>query len=491
MSTKFLQKKLQDLGKGTVAQRAQLDPKPHFVPVNLKSLEVSLGNIIAQKPEDILDPEELELLYDKQSGVSELYEARVKTETISLRALARRIQNWLNANYTGSRVYDVNQQTLGGTPVSYAELTSALNQPKSGGILVKRGASVVGVLYPNYNSTYEGLFRNFLNKEISEFISKKFRANIVGKDGKPVNIAVGFDVGHILGDPQLSRTPLADKFKQMVGIINNLTDQDYATYPGLQGAASELRGQIEAKLQQLEARSSYGPKIQTTISKFFGNNFQVLRSLNANIVIIQDRAENQYLYGNLLEGALGKEIADLIAQLNFSRNVIQELEHRVESIHSGQSNFSGSQSQINLPDIFINVGAVKLLNAKARRSASKIPSKRKAVTPTTQNLANLQALLNLTLVETVKQNMGKGGRRDILNLRTGRFAESVKVERLSGSRQGMITAFYSYMRNPYATFSSGGRQELPRTRDPKLLISRSIRQIAAQIVGNRLRAQLV
>ena len=68
------------------------------------------------------------------------------------------------------------------------------------------------------------------------------------------------------------------------------------------------------------------------------------------------------------------------------------------------------------------------------------------------------------------------------------FAKSVKLERLSESRQGMITAFYSYMKNPYATFSDGGKQQFPRSRDPKLLISRSIREIAAEQVSNRLRA---
>jgi len=62
------------------------------------------------------------------------------------------------------------------------------------------------------------------------------------------------------------------------------------------------------------------------------------------------------------------------------------------------------------------------------------------------------------------------------------------VERLSESRQGMITAFYSYMKNPYATFSAGGRQQTPKSRDPKLLIAGSIRDIAAAHVGNRLRA---
>ena len=44
------------------------------------------------------------------------------------------------------------------------------------------------------------------------------------------------------------------------------------------------------------------------------------------------------------------------------------------------------------------------------------------------------------------------------------------------------------MKNPYATFSAGGKQDRPKTRDPKLLIGKSIRDIAAQVVDNKLRA---
>lgn len=107
------------------------------------------------------------------------------------------------------------------------------------------------------------------------------------------------------------------------------------------------------------------------------------------------------------------------------------------------------------------------------------------------SLKTLQDLLSTQLVQTVKQNMGNGNRRDVLNLRSGRFAESVIIERLSQSRQGMITAYYNYMRNPYATFSQGGKQQYPRSRDPKLLISKSIKQLAAQAKITRLRAVLV
>lgn len=107
------------------------------------------------------------------------------------------------------------------------------------------------------------------------------------------------------------------------------------------------------------------------------------------------------------------------------------------------------------------------------------------------SLSNLQALLTAKINETVKNNMGDGTRKDILNLRTGRFADSVEIKGLTESRSGMITAFYSYMKNPYATFSEGGMQSYPKTRDPKLLISSSIRQIAGEKVTNRLRAVLI
>lgn len=84
--------------------------------------------------------------------------------------------------------------------------------------------------------------------------------------------------------------------------------------------------------------------------------------------------------------------------------------------------------------------------------------------------------------------MGDGRRRDILNFRTGRFATSAKVERLTQSQAGMITAFYTYMKNPYQTFEVGFEQGSPKSRNPKLLIAKSIAEIAAIKVGNRMRS---
>ncbi len=111
------------------------------------------------------------------------------------------------------------------------------------------------------------------------------------------------------------------------------------------------------------------------------------------------------------------------------------------------------------------------------------------------SLALLKDLINTNLQHVVSANMGDepypGGQRKILNYRTGRFAASVEATKLTVSKEGMITAFYDYMKNPYATFSKGGDQGSPASRDPKLLIAKSIKEIAETKVKNRMRAVLI
>jgi len=195
-----------------------------------------------------------------------------------------------------------------------------------------------------------------------------------------------------------------------------------------------------------------------------------------------------------------QNIRRLITGLTFSPTLIKSLELGViETIKTGI--FKSTKSSKKSPVISVSKegGANLSLNTKkptkVRQPQAKLQSKSKKVAGTKlsgvageADVTSLQNLLNLNLVETVKRNMGDGSRRDILNLRSGRFADSVEVQRISQNRQGMVTAFYTYMRNPYATFSQGGKQQYPRTRDPKLLISKSIRQIAQQLKIQQLRA---
>ena len=132
----------------------------------------------------------------------------------------------------------------------------------------------------------------------------------------------------------------------------------------------------------------------------------------------------------------------------------------------------------------------ELLKVKKLKDKLKTPPIRNK-TGQFYSLSSLQSLINSQLQHVISANMGDGSSKRLLNYRTGRLAASAKVESLTQSQEGMITAFYSYMRNPYGTFSEGGKQQSPKTRDPKLLISGSIREIAATKVANRLRAVLL
>jgi hypothetical protein len=107
------------------------------------------------------------------------------------------------------------------------------------------------------------------------------------------------------------------------------------------------------------------------------------------------------------------------------------------------------------------------------------------------NLSNLHAVINSQIQNAVRKNMGTGSSRNVLNYRSGRFASSVSVEKLTQSREGMITAFYSYMKNPYQTFEPGFAQGSPESRSPKVLIAASIRDVVTKQVTNRLRSVAV
>jgi hypothetical protein len=193
------------------------------------------------------------------------------------------------------------------------------------------------------------------------------------------------------------------------------------------------------------------------------------------------------------DSLIAKKLARYILTHKKSPNAVEYVQHLVVSALKGekpQKYANKSKISTNSRDSVKKEVISGIVKAKA-----KLPKERKpnTIVPKVRatNLASLLLYINQHLQDAISANMGNGSRRDILNYRTGRLAGSAKVESLSQSREGMITAFYSYMKNPYATFSQGGRQQNPKSRDPKLLIGTSIREIAAEQVANKLKAVLV
>lgn len=169
-----------------------------------------------------------------------------------------------------------------------------------------------------------------------------------------------------------------------------------------------------------------------------------------------------------------------------SNTILEDLEeHLINTIKGNNRRLKTHKSHTVKKPKVISTGK---LSSTSNVVLIKKPKEIRSLDSNTISLLQLQNLLNRYLFDAMAANMGDGDSRNVLNYRTGRLAASAKVERLTSSREGLITAFYSYQKNPYATFSAGGRQQYPKTRDPKLLISKSIRDIAAEYVTNQLRS---
>jgi hypothetical protein len=106
----------------------------------------------------------------------------------------------------------------------------------------------------------------------------------------------------------------------------------------------------------------------------------------------------------------------------------------------------------------------------------------KIAKPRQLNIINIVNMINQRLAETIRASMGSPK----LNYRTGRFADSVKVLGGSMDKDGSLRLPYTYMKYPYQTFEPGFARGT-KERDPKVLISESIKELAIKLVLIKLR----
>jgi hypothetical protein len=457
--------------------RQVIDIQPHFVPLNLDALEITLKHVLAQSKKDVAEDEK------------DSYANRI----IALKDFRENILNYVEQKHKNKIVINGSSVEINGDPkasLAYiAQYTPAVVYQGS-----KSKENIIGVLYRNYNAVGTGLFSTYLNKELSKFLKTTIYDEATKKG---FNYKKGFDIGHVF-DPNTptASTPLAQKLGVVVQELNKLSSGSFnipgvtdAYVKGNKQAITELKAKVDSAFQAFASRSHYGPRIQATLSKECSD---FLLSVKANIVVIQDRYENQYQYGSLVESLAEKEMRDLLATVYHSKSIVEEMGTRIAHAMKTGGSTAPSKSKRVLSEIQIDQ-KLKVSTTSPVGSTTQISSNVAAPggSTTSVSLVNLQQLINTHLQDVISANMGDGASRNVLNYRTGRFASSVEVERMSESRQGMITAFYSYMKYPYATFSEGGAQSQPKSRDPKLLISKSIREIVGQQVANRLRSVVV
>lgn len=101
----------------------------------------------------------------------------------------------------------------------------------------------------------------------------------------------------------------------------------------------------------------------------------------------------------------------------------------------------------------------------------------------TVSVAALMGLMNARINDVVANNMGPPG----LENRTGRFAGSVRITDVVKTRKGFPSIGYTYQRDPYQVYeSTSGSRFSSLERDPRLLIDKSIRELAAELAIGRI-----
>ena len=132
-----------------------------------------------------------------------------------------------------------------------------------------------------------------------------------------------------------------------------------------------------------------------------------------------------------------------------------------------------------------NRGGKPIKSFKGAVDSLKTPTKQTRLRNSAGNftsVTNVQNLLNLNLFQTIKRNMIEPR----LRFRTGRLAASAEIKSVTHGKDDVVDIRYTYMRHIYGTFEPGGKQGSP-TRDPKALISGSIREALQGQVLQRLR----
>lgn len=176
----------------------------------------------------------------------------------------------------------------------------------------------------------------------------------------------------------------------------------------------------------------------------------------------------------VVEGLLKNGNRKRVKKLNLNTTKSPEIKEQGINLYKGKRLKSASKNKkhrINLAGkIATSAGS---FSGRKRTQSGKLKGTR--FTP-----ARLKSMINRSLPAEVRRNMG----RPALINQTSRFSNSVVLNSLREGKNTLIGE-YSYQLNPYQTFENTGEKQWPRGYNPKPLIAKSIRNIAARHVENR------
>lgn len=176
----------------------------------------------------------------------------------------------------------------------------------------------------------------------------------------------------------------------------------------------------------------------------------------------------------LVTALLGVQKANPNMKLKVNKRLLKQAKLTKRQVAKGQGADLSRTIKTAIAAKAIGTGGAK---AKGSQRAAR---KSKNTTRTMESPIALRNLLNEALPQMVASKMTAPA----LRYRTGRFANSARVENVNIGPRGGIGIDYTYMRNPYETFEPGNKQGSVQ-RDPRKIIGASIRELAMAILGKQ------
>jgi len=336
----------------------------------------------------------------------------------------------------------------------------------------KKPTSVFNAFKRIKQAAQRDLLKN-LNAKLSA-AGAKDRQRVSKRSGKsrtlkPIDKNEFLDIGHMGASAvQSQRTREAKNL-----IINGY---ETTTNPVVKKYLEQLKGSIQFVLDREPRPERGGKEVSEVGIEFAGDNRKAL-----------DVAENLRKLEDDLEAAL-VQVSDLFAtdpgSPSFVDTTIQSVDNGLAALPGKKTNIKRRSTKRPNRDIKGKKQKVKakkgepfIDNTKTAAIQAGVRKERK------ESPINLMSLINSKLPQTVRKNMGFPR----LENQSGTFASSVRVTDASMTAQGFPSIGYTYQRRPYGVFeSTSGSRFASVDRDPRTLISQSIREIAAELVTGRL-----
>jgi 5-hydroxyisourate hydrolase-like protein (transthyretin family) len=334
-------------------------------------------------------------------------------------------------------------------------------------------SAVLSVIHAQFSIRVKNMLTNFKGPEHAKVhFSRLAKASIEDVNSKS---RAGLDQGHITAGSYAETNSPSARFANIAVTAISALESQGKTSPATLKATADVR-------KQLNKVKSAHDKVYTLKAEKSGS----LEGVTGIFVLTmpQSVGVNRHSLG-LEEKKLGQLVAKAIAtvagEIQSSPSIHDMLDVVIMGSLTGKSPKFKSKTSVTKTVKGSPGSKVKVKLFKRAGGAKKSPI-RNARTGQFSSALQIKNLINARLHDQIKHNMGSPK----LNYRTGRFARSAQVTEISMHRSNMISIYYTYMQNPYATFEPSGAQG-SSARNPVTLITKSVRELAVELMKSKLR----